>query len=734
MPERDKLSDDMRDRLEQMNQDMKSSDRIVSQEYQEYMEAEKERYATRYERLAKKTGSITKIDLTNIPLVSTEDLQKSMRIARINLTQQEVGSLLFIPLSVLLLLSVILTIFLPSPFQYFVWIAPLFWAYWVVSYPGFKATVVKIKSADEALRIILYMAMHLDMQPSLEGAVKDAANHSSGPVSRDLAKILWDVETNKYPTILEGVSTQMKLWREWSTEYVKSFEFLIDSVSRLEGRKRMIQKAQDNMIESTKEKMQDFAHDLSTPVKIVNMIGIVLPLMGLIMFPLVSIFLNQGQNSVGGLTFSLAFGYVVVLPSILFFLVKRMISKRPGAYSHPSLDHVRNLPPKDKIRIDIGGKTLEAPVKPVSAGIALIIMSPGLIYYFQLIRIMLAFQTGLSTGQAGATDASSGVGVVAGEQWAKFIKQQYKIENLLPNVIQGMTVFWGTCAGFITYFLGRSYRRMKVRRQIERIEEGLDVGLTELENALSKGQPIERAVYDVVDEFEKIGEGNHPLHDFFGEVTNRIEGLGLPFKQAIFDENQGAIHYYPSNLLRNTMQVIANSANQGTKIMSQNIQTVNEYIANQKRVENLIDQLLSETVSQMKMLSRFIAPIITSAAATMSFLIVEVLHKIAQRLKEVEQAFDMGSVSGGGGITDQIALIKNVDQAIPPTILLLIVSTYLVEVSLILSYFTNGIENGFDEINRDMNAAKTLIYAVIIFTLIVIAASNFMAPFIQNQL
>ncbi|MDY6778671.1 MAG: hypothetical protein SVU32_08455, partial [Candidatus Nanohaloarchaea archaeon] len=622
----------LRDELEDLRNaadsiDEEGSERFVSQEYRKYKEAEEQQADTAYEKWAETLSNLIRIDLKSFPLLEgrVENLEKNMRISRINLEQDQVGSLLVLPLLPMLLLLLPLSFIVPTSMALFLWSIPAFWAYWVLSFPGFRATVIKIKSSDEALRVILYMAMQLDITPSLEEAVKTAAEQTDGPVSRDLAKILWDTQTQKYTTIKQGISERMKLWREWSQEFVKSFEFLLDSVTRTgEGRKRMIQKGQDNMIESTKTNMQEYARALSSPVKVIHMAGIVLPLMGLIMFPLISVFLNQGKTSIGGVTGMMAFGYLIVLPLFLFFLVKRLISKRPGAYSHPSLKNVRDLPPKYKLKVEFRGNTYLLPLKPLAASIAFIIMIPGILYFFNLFQVMLSYQTQINLGQ----------GVITSSQWENFIKNQYRLENLLPNVLQAMTIFWGISAGLVTYFLGKSYRRKKIREEIEEIEEQIDISLTELENALSKNMPIERAVYQVVEELEKIGEGDHPLHEFYGEVLNSMESRGLPFKRAIFDQDEGVIHYYPSSMLRNTMKVIANTSRQGATAMANTIRTVSEYIQNQKRVEELIEQLLDETVSQMKIQARFIAPIITAAAASMSILIVEVLFAIAEHEDE----------------------------------------------------------------------------------------------------
>jgi hypothetical protein len=117
----------------------------------------------------------------------------------------------------------------------------------------------------------------------------------------------------------------------------------------------------------------------------------------------------------------------------------------------------------------------------------------------------------------------------------------------------------------------------------------------------------------------------------------------------------------------------------------------------------------------------------------MSLLIIQVLYTIAQRLRDLQNSLMIGQESsGGGGLAGQIALIKNLDSALPPTLILLIVSMYLIEVSLILGYFINGIRNGFDEISRDIILSKTLIYSTTVYSLIVIISALVVMPMIPG--
>lgn len=699
-----------------------------TREYQKFKKSDNDHPVSLYERLTKKFWNIQKVRLSSIPLLKNykSKFERHIEVARLDIEADQIGSLFTIPLILMLPFNLLITLFLSTAISVFAWIIPFFWIYWVISYPNLKSTIVRIKSSDEALRVILYMAMQLEMTPNLSKAVRGAASNTSGYLSRDLTEAVWKSETNqkKLQNTRQALSERVDLWREWSPSFVESLQYLIDSISRSgEEKTRIIQKGEDKIISDMKNEMSQYARDLSSPIRVLNMAGIMLPLMGLIMFPLMSIFIGGEEAGVGALGLYMSIVYLFILPSFLFFLVKRLISKRPGAYSSPSLENVDEVPPKDKVRVKYSGDTYSLPLKPLAFSIGFLIAIPGIIYYFNLLNTIISYETAI-------TFTPSGGAVSTPEQWQNFIEAQYTVENAVPNVIKGMSLFWGISAGLTTYFLGRSYSRQKIRERIQRIEEDIQIGLTELDNSLSKGVPLERSIYAVIKKFDEIGASNTPLENFFEDTYYRMQE-GNPFRNAVFDNNRGTIKNYPSGMLRNSMQMLADSSNRGPSAASQNLRRVNQYISNQKEVEETIKELLDDTVSQMNIQAKFIAPIITGAAGSMALIIVQVLFLIASSLEEIQNSLNVGG-SSTGGMTDQIALIKNVDSALPPTLILLIVSLYLIEVSLILAYFKNGISNGFDEISRDIQISRTLIYSVSIFSLIVIISALVVMPSIPG--
>ena len=86
------------------------------------------------------------------------------------------------------------------------------------------------------------------------------------------------------------------------------------------------------------------------PITIIHAMGIILPVMGLVLFPIIAIFLKVEPMM-------LFLVYDIMLPLILFFVISNTLEKRPATFSKIDISDHPNLPPEGKIFI--GNKTIQ---------------------------------------------------------------------------------------------------------------------------------------------------------------------------------------------------------------------------------------------------------------------------------------------------------------------------------------------------------------------------------------
>ncbi|MEA3342578.1 MAG: hypothetical protein U9Q92_00290 [archaeon] len=688
--------------------------RLVSADYKTYRKDEKLRIeSTFFEKMCFLSGKLIQLKFGK---KMQDSLEKSIRVGRLSVNPEDVGALLLVSLGLMTLILLPLSLFyFEGSMRFGIWVFPVAWSYYVLTYPAFRAQVVKIQAADESLKVVLYMAMYLELNPNLENAVKFAAEHIEGPLENDLSKMLWDLEFGVYTDVRQALGNYMQLWLDWNVEFVKSLELLIDSLSRAgDDRKKLLDKSLTYILDNSYANMRDYSRALENPIKIIQAMGILLPLMGLIMFPMVSIFLS-GESQIVDPMF-IGVGYTIMLPMILFFLMRRILLRRPGAFAFPSLKNARNLPPDNVFPINIGKKHIYLHLKITAILVAIIFMIPGLIQLYSYDQRVQQIDNICHSEKMCFRD-----------RWATFMEEQYDPKVVFNNMLQVMTIIWGIALGIIIFCYGRSAKKQKLRQEITEIERDLFIGLTELENSLSRGTPIERSIYHVLGEYERMRMKESPLFQFFMDVLNNMQKIGDTFTNAVFDKNHGSILKYPSILLRNVMKMIVDAIPRGSEVITQNISIITRYIVNTRKVEELIKDLLEQVASTMKVMASFIAPLISAVCVAMAALIVQMLEKISQKMEELDK--DMST--GDGGMSETLNMV-NMKNIMPPTMLLLIVGIYLIELVVLLSYFANGIEHGFDQINRDMLTVKNMAIAMLLFSGLVLVSLGLFGSFIYT--
>jgi Flp pilus assembly protein TadB len=98
--------------------------------------------------------------------------------------------------------------------------------YFLFSYTSFLTKYFRAKVASEMTLAIVYMSISLKINASLEAAVAFAASNLSGPLGLDLKKILWDLETGRLLSIIQGLDELSEKWKSENEEFVDAISLL----------------------------------------------------------------------------------------------------------------------------------------------------------------------------------------------------------------------------------------------------------------------------------------------------------------------------------------------------------------------------------------------------------------------------------------------------------------------------------------------------------------------------
>jgi len=685
-------------------------ERVKSREYKLF---KKERMFTQplnlYEKMCKFSSRFLKL---KAPAAIRNYLKNPIYMSDLQATENEVFSLTIFSLIVSAIAMLPLFPLVGEPVNLILPFIPLFVGYNMIAYPKFYSDVVRIRAGNETVKIILYLVIYLSYSPVFVKAVDFTLRHCTGPLGMNLRKAMWDLEMGKYVNIKEALGAYSKKWVLWNENFVTSLAILqsIEMTHSEQTKQQTLKRALNNMLDGTYNEMKTYAKDLRTPAMLIHSMGIILPIFGLVMFPLISIFMSNKINPL-----FIGLGYVVVLPAILWWFMYRTISKRPGAFSHSQ----KSGGVKPKKYLNVGKGSL--PILMTSLLVGIIIMIPGIMYFSELYTDHFEIYTSYDDFEAA-------------NKWKDYSINIYKSDNIIFHMFQSMFIFWGLAAFVILYTYWRSHAQKKLEDEIAGIERQFEVGVFELANGLEENAPMESVIPQVLQKYKLINMSHTPMYNFFKKVLRNMTEFTMTFSRALFDPKSGVLMQIPSNVIRDIMQMISNALTKGPKITALISRNIGNYMRSIRRVEEMIKDMLDDVISSLKIQASFIAPFITAVIASVATLIVQFLQNISLALERIENSLNIGNTVIGSatqGMGSALSLIK-IEEVLPPTVLQLIVGIYLVEIVIIISIMLNGINKGFDEVSRDNLIFKNLLIATIFYTIIIFLTILFFQPLVAQ--
>jgi len=367
---------------------------VVSREYKQFRKESIPQHVSVYEKMCSASEKILKI---KVPPKKAEEMQAHINITHMNITPSGILALSYLlPLAVLVFGSLLSLLLLNSLFFAFIFVlAGLLLIAILQKYPTYLANNWRLKASNQMVLCVFYVVTYMRHTSNLENAIAFAAEHLSPPLSLDLKKVLWDVETEKYENVKESLDAYLETWRRWNREFIESFHLIESSLYETSEQRRLelLDKSLDVILQETYEKMLHYAHNLKSPITTLHMLGIILPVLGLVILPLVVSFIGGVQ------WYHLAMLYNVFLPIVVYYLGRNILSTRPTGYGDTDIAEVNpGLKKYRNVLFKIGKK--EVAVNPLIFSIIL-----GLIF-FSIALLPILINT-FAPGFAASIDAST---------------------------------------------------------------------------------------------------------------------------------------------------------------------------------------------------------------------------------------------------------------------------------------------------------------------------------------
>lgn len=622
-----------------------------TREYRTFLEEIKREPKTLYEKICAFTEKIFPIEPDG---KTGAKIDEALKAGYINATPKGVFSLTILTTLIALMILVIFVVLgggmVFGTFGLII-VAVLFW--YLYKYPQSRAKSLVIQMSSDSVLAILYMVIYMRLSPNLEGALKFSAENLDGPLAWDLRKLVWDIETGTFSSANHALTVYIDKWKEKNVEFAEALSLLKNSAVEASRREVLYEETINVILNGTRERARHYASELRMPMTLIYALGVLLPVMGLVLFPVVLIFISDAVKP--SFVF---FGYNVLLPLTLLFIVNHLLSTKPPTFSPPDISKAKGVPPMGKFEF----KNKLFPIIPI----------PFLI----LIPLLVLGFLGLSS------------------------------EDVYFSVNSSILLTLGIGGAIISYAFLDSYQKMKVRNDIEKIENEFGIALFQLGNVLSGGIPLETAV----DKARENLKGTK-IADLFEIISLNMKKFGCTFEQALFDKKIGALWYFPSKLIHSIMQTIIESSKKSVKTASSSMIVISKYLKDVHDVREEIDEILGETSTSMSFLAMFLTPLISGLTVTLAVVILQILQNLGEAMQSL-------TASTGVSAAQSVLLIPwamGGDLPITAPIFQIIVGIYMIETSVLLSSFLNGIKYGNDPVGLRYSVWTILLIGIVIY-------------------
>ncbi|HOW36699.1 MAG TPA: hypothetical protein PLK34_00405 [Candidatus Pacearchaeota archaeon] len=649
---------------------------------------------SRYEKWCHSLGNIVKVTVSK---KDDKAIRKHLEIAHLDVEPWQAATLslmVFISVFFLGILTSLATFLIngdfPVSFFFLSVVTSLFLYYYVGGFPERFANKWRLKASSQMVPAILYVVVYMRHTPNLEKAIAFASEHLDYPLSLDLKKVFYDVEIGRYSTIKESLDEYLEVWRDYSPEFIEAFHLIESSLFEPSNDRRIaiLEKGIQVVLDGVYERMLKFVHEVRSPIQNTYMLGTVLPVLGLALLPLASVMVPNSIKA--NQVFML---YNIIIPFLAFFLMSKYMMMRPGGYGETSLLE-RN--PLYKTFNDN-----KHYVKAFLIAFPLIFLGLlPLIFQFTPLPEWLGIQKDFTLAQMhlGKSETEYFFGFSQNDEGK--LTGPFGIGSALL----GMFLPLGVALFFSISYKSKTKEMIIERKRTRELEKEFNSSLFQLGNRLGNGIPLELV-------FGRVAESSKGLktEDFFKKVSHNIQNLGMSVERALFDLKQGALNYYPSEMISTSMKVLVEAAKKGLTIAAVSLMSISEYVKNIGKINDRLRDMLAETVSDMKSNMTFLTPLLAGVVVGLATMISAILGKVS-----IMSNLTGEELSGMGSVLEML----NVNNIIPPYYLQIAIGIYLIQIIFILTDTLVVIDAGEDKLEKVNKIGRNLSSGIIFYFIV----------------
>jgi hypothetical protein len=398
----------------------------------------------------------------------------------------------------------------------------------------------------------------------------------------------------------------------------------------------------DVALEGTRETMNEFANKLQQPTMVIYSIGIMIPL------ALVAILPATGLIGLQITILQVFLLYDVVLPLLVFYYIRRILLKRPATFSPP------NIPSQHPDLVHIKKRRCFC----FSVFIGFMVATPGLLY------ILAPFLPHLFSSNILITSITNPNG----------------LSSIVP-----LTLFllWGMGTALTVYcmIVYRPYK--KLRDHVKQIEHEFSDALYILGKRIAEEKsPEEAFLYTAT-----MMNGTH-IAEVFHQTSFNLTAIHTSLRDALFSPEFGSLRFVYSDRVKAILRLFVEGIQKSQRAVSVSLIKIADHLKELQNVEQKIRDMLAELTSTMRSTAALFAPLIAGVTLAITKLISIILTSMS------------GKINTSGLVTDSSTMLPMTTsftvENIRPEFFVLVIGIYILELAVLLTRFTNGIDEGDD--------------------------------------
>lgn len=557
-------------------------------------------------------------------------------------------------------------------------IVPLVVLNLIAGYPKTHARYIQIRSLGDIPEILSYLVMYLKLVPNLENSVMFAASESSTTLAGDLRKLVWDMEIRLYHGIDDALTDFALRWGRWSEYFKRSLHLIRSSLQQKDEASRIItlDRALDVSLEGTKETMNQFANRLHQPTVILYSIGIMIPLSLVAMLP------AAGLVGVQITIIQIFLLYDVLLPLFIFLYTRKILLLRPAAF-HPC-----TIPSKHPDLMFLNKKK-QLFIAILSGSI---VASPGVVF----LVLPVIFSSGTPSDLIG------------------FIADPQGLNTFFP-----VTLFfiWALATSVSLYCIPVYHPYKKIRDEIKQMEQEFSDALYILGKRLSEEKSPEESFA-----YAASAMKGSLISEVFRQTSYNLIALHTNLHDALYSTEYGSLQHIYSDRIKAIFSLFVEGTKKSQNAVSASLIRIADHLKQLQEVEKKITDMLYELTTTLRSTVTMFAPLIAGVTLAITLLISQILESIT--LTNSSESVNGLPLSVPG--MSQTFMMEN----IRPEYFVLVIGIYLIELVVLLTWFTNGLSEGDEKATFMYSLGRIMPLSITVFSVTIILGQFFFSQIV----